>query len=495
MNNDQAQQIQKLKEHILCLEAVIHNMSEGVLVTDRECRVTVYNPAKATMERMESKNIIGAISWEAYTHSNEEISEHKKVFDTAKPIINAYRPHAYVDDIPVYIYYSTYPVVQDGAVIGVYTISRNETVLRNLLYDTIEHKRQTHLESVKDSETPFLAPGTRFSFNNMVGQSKAMRSLIKDAQNIASIPTSIMISGETGTGKEVLAQSIHNFGKEGKKFLPINCAAIPEELVESILFGSVKGAYTGATDKIGLFQEAKDGTVFLDEINSISLATQAKLLRALQERCVRPVGSLKEYPIQCRLICASNEAPHVLLAEKRLRQDFFYRLSGFHLHIPALRERPEDIIDLAAMFIRNYNDTFQKNIKSMSEELIERLKSYHWPGNVRELQHVIQNMMLKVHDLDTVLGDEHYPLYIVPAPLLHEGVEPLQENDLDQPQGMPQTYYETCNLSATLEDIQRNIIRYRLQRNKGNLSKTARELGLHRQNLAERVRRLGFEAK
>lgn len=480
------QRIRELEEKLFCLESIIHNVSEGVILTDRECKITVFNPAKAKMEHMKAEEVIGTVSWEAYTKSSKEISEHQKVFDTREPILNSYRPHAYVGDVPVYICYSTHPVMQDGDILGVYTISRNETILRELLYDTLEHKRQLRetLQNTNGAEESFLAPGTSFTFTSMVGKSKLVKNLIKDAQTIATVNTSIMITGETGTGKEVLAQSIHNFSRVREKFIAINCAAIPENLVESTLFGSAKGAYTGAQDSPGLFREAGNGTLFLDEINSMSLAMQAKLLRALQEKCIRPVGSLKEYPIQCRLICASNEDLDVLLREKRLRHDLFFRISGFYLTIPPLRERKEDIVDLARMFIARYNHEFQKNIKTVAPDLTRRLLDNAWPGNIRELQHVIQNMMLRVRDLDEELDLTHYPSHV-------GSFFETTAGKRNAPSG-EEAYLKTADLNATLKAVQREIIAAKLEQNQGNISKTARDLGILRQNLLIRMKRLGL---
>jgi len=476
--------IQRLEDRIYCLESIIQNVSEGVFFTDHECKISVFNPAKEKMEQINAEEVLGRMSWEPYSHSNIEVSEHKRVFDTHIPIINAYRPHAYVDDIPVYIYYSTRPVIKDGRVLGVYTVSRNETILRELLYDTIEHKRQLRPDRYLETDEPPLAKGTSFSFANMVGDSPAMKGLIKDAQTIAHIDTSILITGETGTGKEVLAQSIHNFGRENKKFVAINCAAIPESLVESILFGSVKGAYTGAADIIGLFQEAGDGTLFLDEINSMSITMQAKLLRALQENCVRPVGSLQEYPIKCRLISASNEEPDVLIREKRLRPDLFYRISGFCLQIPPLRERKEDIVELAWMFIYRYNQEFHKNIVKMSDDLVCRLRSCPWDGNTRELQHIIQNMLLRVPELSTELDSAYYPQYALSA-----SKPPAQSKD----GGEFREYLNTGDINTTVKQLQKDIITHRLIKNKWNISKTAKDLGVYRQNLLTRMNRLSID--
>lgn len=478
MTEAEKRYVKQLEDRLYCLESIITHVSEGVILTDHDCRITVFNPAKERMEQMKAKDVMGMISWEAYTHSNREISEHQQVSDTREPILNAYRPHAYVNDIPVYIYYSTYPVVRDGELLGVYTISRNEEILRDLLYETIEQKRDINYYNKPSASKSNLAPGTSFTFAHFCGQSPQTKALIKEAQMVASTSASILICGETGTGKEVLAQSIHNFGQEKKTFIPINCAAIPEALLESTLFGSVRGAFTGAVDRQGLLVAAGDGTLFLDEINSMSVAMQAKLLRALQEKCVRPVGSLKEEPFRCRLICATNESVQTLLGEKRLRPDLFYRISDFILTIPPLRERPEDILDLTEMFIQRYNEEFHKNISTVTADLKRRLVQNKWPGNTRELEHVIRNVMLRVPELERELTMKEYLSYMPESELTEEKVTAVPP---------PST-----SLPDAVRQLQRSMIVAALEHCGGNLTQAAKELGIQRQNLAQRIKRLNL---
>lgn len=478
--SDQAEErIRELEDRVYCLESIIRHTSEGVILTDQNCKITMFNPAKEKMEQMKAEDVLGKISWEVYPHSNREISEHQRVLDSGEPILNAYRPHAYVGEVPVYIYYSTYPVVRDGKVLGVYSISRNETILRELLYETIEQKRglQNRLEEAASERT--VAKGTKFTFQDFVGCSPQIKQVLKDAQSIAGLDGSILITGETGTGKEVLAQSIHNFGREDKRFVAVNCAAIPDTLMESTMFGSVKGAFTGAVDSQGLLRSAEDGTLFLDEINSMSLPMQAKLLRALQERCVRPVGSMEEYPIRCRLICASNESAGTLLREKLMRQDLFYRISDFILSIPPLRDRKPDILELSKWLIHQYNKEFQKHVSRISVPLQECLLSGEWRGNIRELERVIRSLMLRVSETS-----EELDLQTDVSTLLGLEAAPPQDE---------KAYLETEDLQETLRQIQVEIITHRLKENHGNVAKTARDLGLQRQNLSQRIKRLGLD--
>lgn len=482
MTEEERRHVQQLEDKIYCLEDIIEHVSEGIILTDESCRIIEFNSAKEQMEHLKASDVMGMVSWEAYTHSNREVSEHRRVFDSGVPILNAYRPHAYVNDVPVYIYYSTYPVIRDGKILGVYTISRNEEIVRELLHETIESKRGTALMEPPGVSVPRMAPGTRFTFSNFAGKSAQTKELIHEAQMVASTDSSVLILGETGTGKEVLAQSIHNFWREEEKFVSINCAAIPDNLLESTLFGSVRGAFTGAMDRQGLFAAAGNGTLFLDEINSMSVTMQAKLLRALQEKCIRPVGSLKEEPIHCRLICSSNEKAEALLNEGRMRQDLFYRISDFILTIPPLRERKEDIWDLTEMFIRRYREKFNKNVMTISPELRAKLLQNPWSGNTRELEHVIQNLMLRVPELETELKSIYYPSYFqVKGPAEEHGA-------------MAETQ-ERISLQDSLQQIQRELICAALKRNNGNVTKAAQELGLQRQNLAQRMKRLSITSE
>lgn len=480
------ERIKALEEENFCLKKIIEKVSEGVILTDRNGVITVYNPAKVKMEKIPSENMIGREVWQAYSYNDEEASEHQKVLKTGKPILDVYRPHAFLNGIPVYIYYSTFPVKYNGEVIGVFTVSRNESSMRELLFSTIEHKRLLKNKNAIESEIIAKAKGTQFTFSDMVGSSEKLKRIIKEAQTVAPLSSPVLISGETGTGKEVLAQSIHNFRGENKRFVAINCAAIPENLVESVLFGTVKGAYTGAVDSVGLFREAGSGTLFLDEINSMSMDMQAKLLRALQENSVRPVGGKEEYPIKCRLICASNEKPAELVSQKRLRADLFYRISGFCIEIPPLRERREDIIEMAKLYIKKYNHDFHKNIKEMSPELISWLYNGTWHGNCRELQNVIQNMMVAAEDTDSVLKTKDIPGYALNLIGSISNSEKKEEFE-DDP--------ESLGINEILDNMQRQIIEKALRKNNFNLTKSALELKIGRQNLTSRMKRLNISIK
>ena len=493
MKNTQNERIRELEEKIYCLETIIQNIHEGIILTDRNCIITVFNPAKAEMEHMDAGKALGEISWLAYEHSDWESSEHRRVMDSGKAILNAYRPHAFVGQAPVYINYDTVPIKKDGEIIGVYSICRTEYTLRKLLYGLLEHKRQILADAAAEADPVNIAEGTRYTFADITGTSPIMREIIKEAQAVSTMNMSILITGETGVGKEVLAQSIHNLGRERHKFIAINCAAIPAELFESTLFGTVKGAYTGAVNNIGLFREAGEGTLFLDEFNSLTPLNQTKLLRVLQERCVRPVGSTKEFPVQCRLICASNENLQTLLDEGRLRPDLYYRISEYCLEIPPLRERPEDIISLSLLFVKKYNKELGRNILHFSDELIHWMQNRAWYGNSRELQHAIQNMMLKASEFDDTLTLEDLPVVTRRAPARHQSESSFHRIPAAEPvkeAAKELTSEPVSGLTEILKTYQRELLIQTLEKENWNISSSARILQISRQTLLARMKRL-----
>lgn len=231
-----------------------------------------------------------------------------------------------------------------------------------------------------------------FSFQNVIGNSPAMHHVFDLIKRVSQAPTNILITGESGTGKEVIAKAIHYNGPlKEKPFVTINCGAIPENLMESEMFGHKKGSFTGAVaDKLGLFEVADGGTLFLDEVGELPLTIQVKLLRALQERIIRRVGSTEDTKVDVRIIAATNRNLEDMVQKSTFRQDLFYRLNVIHIRTPSLRERKEDIPLLAMYFLKKFNGKLNKNINSISDEAMETLKKYEYPGNVRELENLIE---------------------------------------------------------------------------------------------------------
>ena len=298
---------------------------------------------------------------------------------------------------------------EDGSLLGAVTVERNMEIVKQKMQEL--RKIQDILAS---HETKRFAehPGTRYSFDDIIGSSSALQSAVHLAKQMALKNINILIQGETGSGKELFAQGIHGYSSRKKeKFVAVNCAAFPETLVESMLFGTVKGAFTGSTDKAGLIEEANHGTLFLDEVNSMSLPMQAKLLRVLQEGTLQRIGSTRDIPVDIRVLSSCNEDAFKLVENGKLRRDLFYRLGAVIVEIPPLRERMSDIRELTESFIRTHPDLPVEPIREIKPSFWERLRHHDWPGNVRELFHILSYSLSVCKD--GVLDGSHFPDYFL----------------------------------------------------------------------------------
>lgn len=255
-----------------------------------------------------------------------------------------------------------------------------------------------------------------YSFQNLIGNSEPMHRIFDLVKRVSVSPTNVLITGESGTGKEVVAKSIHYNGPlKDKPFVTINCGAIPEQLMESEMFGHKKGSFTGAiNDKVGLFEVADGGTLFLDEVGELPVTIQVKLLRAIQERVIRRVGATDDIKVDVRIIAATNRNLEEMVKNGTFRQDLFYRLNVINIKTPALRERKEDIPILATHFLKKYNDRLNKTVGSISAEAMELLKKYEYPGNVRELENIIERTVA-LEGGATILPESLPPFVNTPA--------------------------------------------------------------------------------
>jgi two-component system response regulator PilR (NtrC family) len=317
--------------------------------------------------------------------------------------------------------------------------------------------------------------------DNIIGQSPKMRSIFELIQTVAPQSSRVLITGESGTGKELVARAIHeNSARAQAPFITINCGAFPETLLESELFGYMKGAFTGANDnRHGLFQAAHGGTLFMDEIGNMSLTMQVKLYRVLQEGKVRPIGSTEERDVDVRIIAATNKDFEKEIAEGRFREDLYYRLSVIPVHLPALRERKEDIPLLARHFLEKFRKSMEKPIEGLSPEVVRRLENYEWPGNVRELENTVARALVLARggliDREDILllDDKH-----VNTAGHWTDVVPLQ-----------------AGWKENLELLERKLIERALAAAQGNKSKAADILGIHRRLLYEKLRQYGVDLK
>lgn len=297
---------------------------------------------------------------------------------------------------------------------------------------------------------------------------------------VANSKSSVLVYGETGTGKELIVSSIHNSGyRKNKPFIALNCAALPESILEGLLFGSRKGAFTGAENKKGIFEEASGGTIYLDEINSMPMALQAKLLRVLQEKTVMPLGASKSIDVDVRVIASTNQTVGELLASKAIREDLLYRLNTISIDIPPLRNRTEDIGLLVDCFIKKYNHEFEKNVLGVSQNALLFLMENDWKGNVRELEHVIEAAMNMVESGQKI-EVEHLPAYLT---LVHPRVfdEINAENS------------DTFSLNHALENYEKKLIMAALQQSKWKIIDAAKKLQIPRTSLQYKMEKYGIK--
>jgi DNA-binding NtrC family response regulator len=330
-------------------------------------------------------------------------------------------------------------------------------------------------ELITENENMRRQLSTRAEYFNIIGSSKQMQTIYETIESVAKSDANVLIVGESGTGKELIANAIHyNSLRSKKAFIKVNCAALPKELIESELFGHTKGAFTGAhADKEGLVQHAAGGSLLLDEIAEMPVELQPKLLRVLQERSYRKIGSEKTYSVDFRLICSTNRLPADAIREGLLRDDLFYRISTITIHVPPLRERSEDIQLLTEFFLKMYAKKYDRPITGVSQAAYQRLFAHSWPGNVRELQNVLERAVLLAK------GNKIEPFDL-----------PFDNGGL--PEGSAATAWDVPP-NLTLEDIEKLVIERTLQRTGGNKQAAANLLGIYRPRLYSKIRKYNID--
>ena len=305
-----------------------------------------------------------------------------------------------------------------------------------------------------------------------VFQSAAVQAVVRTIERVAPSDVTILITGESGSGKEVIADLIHSMSARAKnRIVKVNCAALPRDLIESELFGSKKGSYTGSlTDREGLFRQAEGGTLFLDEISEMPIDTQSKLLRVLQDQEVRPIGDTKSYKTDCRIIAATNRKTDEAIKDGKLREDLFYRISAISVYLPPLRERRDDIMPLANAFLKRYAAQAKRALTGFTPQAMDRLTSFDWPGNVRQLQNEIQR-----------------------AVLLSEGpAVNVTDLSISEIKFIPTEGHDTGY--TLLEGVERNAIIQMLKETGGNKLETAKRLGIGRQTLYNKIKAYAIDA-
>ena len=400
-----------------------------------------------------SGETVGLHIFELYPELDEESSTIIQALRTGKPSYNVLQDINNRRGERVLLESTTIPIVVDGQVACVIDSSKFHSIDQRVI----------------------RGEGGISTLDRIITQDPAMLALKKRIRDVAPLDSSVLIYGETGTGKELVAESLHSEGRRsGRPFVSQNCAAIPANLLESLFFGTEKGCYTGALTRKGLLEEADGGTLFLDEINSMEIGLQAKLLKVLEEKKVRRLGGSRDIPFDVRIVAAVNEEPAKLIREHRLREDLYYRLGVVRITLPPLRKRVGDIPLLIRYFIDQYNRKMKRSIQGVSAQALRRLERYSWPGNVRELQNVIEGAFASARSELLVLDHMEDALEYQELSLAEES----REGDIDP----------GFSLTKALEQYERELLHKAMEQS-SSISQAARLLGLSRQNLKYKLQK------
>ncbi|MTI53689.1 sigma-54 interaction domain-containing protein [Geosporobacter ferrireducens] len=458
------------------LASILKQLDEGILVVDTDANVTFYNEPATNIAGITPEIAIGKNILEIFPDLTPETSTFYNVLKNKEPIIDYVQTYMNFQGKKVSTVTSTIPLMKKGELVGALEIYRDFTQVKELS-EKISNL-QSQLFKKNGTEKIYKGNGTVYTFEDIIGESSGIKKLKEKALKIADSSSPVLVYGETGTGKELLVQAIHNASRfrKNKPFIAQNCAALPKSLLESILFGTASGSFTGAKDKPGLFELADGGTLFLDEINSMDIELQGKLLRVLQDGIIRRVGGTNTITVDVRIIASTNEDPLKAVEKKILRQDLYYRLNVINLNILPLRERREDIPMLINFFINMYNKKLNKKVKDISAKTMEALCSYIWPGNVRELKYALESTMNFIEG--DIIALEDIPQHIF------NGMKQGQTIRLEsaRPEDIPP-------LSEALDRYERELIQKAIENTNGNCAKAARLLKIPRQTLHNKVKK------
>jgi PAS domain S-box-containing protein len=457
-------QLNNLNEYKSLLQAVFSAVQDAISVVDTKGYHIMVNPAYTKVTGISAEEIMGK-------YANYDLKEgdslHIKVLKTKKPVKNTKivtKPSGKV------VIAQAAPILVDNKLKGSVAVLHDITEIRNLTKELSEAQKRIRELSAK------------YSFDDIVGKCKNIIEAKEQLIKAANVPATVLLKGESGTGKELFAHAIHNEGtRKENQFVRVNCAALSETLLESELFGYEEGAFTGAKKggKKGLFEEANNGTIFLDEISEISSNTQVKLLRVLQEKEITRVGGVKPIHVNVRVVAATNEDLYKLVKEGKFREDLYYRLNVFPIQIPPLRERKKDIDFLVKKFINKYNIEYGRNVNRIDNRALNILKQYDWPGNVRELENVIGRAMINMSFNEVEINDSHLPILF------------SEQNNINSEIIDKKSEYKS--LSQALENYEKKYIEKIYYQEDKNKTKTAEKLNISIRSLYYKFSRYGIE--
>lgn len=448
--------VENLKEVQSMLGAVFNATQDAISVVDKNGIGIMVNPAYTKITGLSEKDVLGKI---ATVDIAEGESVHMQVLATKKPVKGALLK---VGPNRKEVLVNAAPIIVDGELIGSVGV----------LHDITEMNRLS--EELRQAKQIIRKLEAKYTFDDIEGKDPELLNAIEKAKKAADTPVTVLLIGESGTGKEIFAHAIHNASeRKYKQFVRVNCAAIPQPLLESELFGYEEGAFTGAKKggKKGLFEEANGGTIFLDEIGEINVETQAKLLRVLQEKEIMKVGGIKPISIDVRVIAASNIDLEHAIMQGRFRKDLYYRLNMFPIRIPPLKKRKGDIPYLARFFIKKYNQEYGRNIEDIDDAALEKLMGYNWPGNVREFENIIGRAIINMKMTEKIIQKRHLPKFELED----------QETDIASEAGYFQE--KVMTLDQLTEKIEKQYIAHVLKLCENNKTQAAKLLNVSLRNL------------
>ncbi|MBE6082130.1 MULTISPECIES: sigma-54 interaction domain-containing protein [Tissierellales] len=448
-----------LKENIF---KILDYLEEGIHIIDKSGKIIYYNKFAQKIDGIDKSSSIGKHLLEIYPSLTHDSSTLLRVMETGKPIFNVEQTFLNYKGKNITTINSSIPIKSKNKILGALEISKDITHVRKMSEKIVDLENELYNNGKENKSA--AKGGAKYTFSDIIGESKEMSKLKSYASKAAATDSPVLIYGDTGTGKELFVQAIHNSSlRRYKPFIAQNCAAIPANLLEGILFGTLKGGFTGAENRPGLFELAEGGTLFLDEINSMPLELQSKLLRVLQDWTIRRVGGTKVIDINVRIISATNVPPEEAVNNKQLRRDLYYRLNVINFGIPPLRDRKEDIPILADHFIKKFNKKFNHRTAGVSKDVMKIFYNYKWPGNVRELENLMEGIM-SIYDVDLIDRDKLPPKF-------------REENTVSEKDSLPEI----------LEETEKRIITEALIKNQWNITYTAQDLKIPRQTLQYKI--------
>ncbi|WP_449536593.1 sigma-54 interaction domain-containing protein [Ferdinandcohnia sp. Marseille-Q9671] len=446
--------------------AILDSIDEAIHVVNEEGITIFYNQVAAQHDGLSQEEVLGKHLLEVFPSLTEDSSTLLKVIRTKEPIFHLPQTYKNIRGKLIDTINTTLPIKIEGSFIGAVEIGKDYSKIKDLSNKLLD--LQSKVRGV--SKKPHELYGAKYTFTDILTKNERFNHVKDQAAKVANSSSTVLVYGETGTGKELLVQAIHNASaRRQAPFIAQNCAALPESLLESILFGTVKGSYTGAVDRAGLFEIAHGGTLFLDEINSMPLELQSRLLRVLEDGLVRRIGSPKALQVDVRVIVALNKYPLECVKAGELRPDLYYRLNVFSLDIPPLKDRIEDIPYLVDHFVSIFNHSFEKHVSRVDEAVLQLFCRYQWPGNVRELKHIIEHAMIMAEG--ETLTKRQLPNHIVEyttPEITGISVRPLRQTLSETEQALIVAAMEksggNINQAAKLLEIPRQTLQYKLQK-------------------------------